>query len=118
MATDRGTINRLVAGLKRKRIPSKRHHDGSKYPCYLLTAEQVEYIEQIMDTKDEYDMYYDKYVPLEILLAHREATVRDLYKADEILRNCDCDFEKAKQMYAEYLKQDKGDIAPTNETLF
>ncbi len=118
MATDRGTINRLVAGLKRKRIPSKRNHEGSKYPCYLLTAEQVEYIEQIMDTKDEYDMYYDKYVPLEILLAHREATVRDLYKADEILRNCDCDFEKAKQMYAEYLKQDKGDIAPTNETLF
>jgi len=81
--------------------------------------ERVEYIEQQRDSTQVLDLEYDKYVPLEILLAHREATISDLYKANEILIHSDEDFEKAKQMYNDDLSCERGNFTTENDlTIF
>jgi len=119
IATDKSAISLLTKALKRRKIPFESHHNGSNFCCYVLTAEQAEYIEQQRDSTQVLDLEYDKYVPLEILLAHREATIRDLYKANEILIHSDEDFEKAKQMYHDYLSYERGNFTTENDlTIF
>ena len=119
IATDKSAISLLAKALKRRKIPFESCRNGSEFCCYILTAEQAEYIEQHRDPTKVLDLEYDKYVPLEILLAHREATIRDLCKADEILIHSDEDFEKAKQMYNDYLSYDRGNFTTENDlTIF
>ncbi|NLI37562.1 MAG: hypothetical protein GX416_13770, partial [Bacteroidales bacterium] len=75
IATDKSAIVLLTKALKRRKIPFESCRNGSHFCCYVLTAEQAEYIGQQRDSTQVLDLEYDKYVPLEILLAHREATI-------------------------------------------
>ena len=119
IATDKSAIVLLTKALKRRKIPFESHHNGSNFCCYVLTAEQAEYIEQQRDSTQVLDLEYDKYVPQEVLWAHREATIRDLCKANEILIHSDGNFEKAKQMYNDYLAYEKGNFTTENDlTIF
>ena len=100
--------------LARKNFEYEQGRKNKEYPCYILNAEQAEYIAESRSNDSYIDLTYDKFVPREILIAGDNAKISDIYKAREFLDQTDGKMEEAQILYNRFIKDDR-EIKYTND---
>ena len=100
--------------LARKNFEYEQGRKTKEYPCYILNAEQAEYIAESRSNESYIDLTYDKFVPREILIAGDNAKISDIYKAREFLDQTDGKMEEAQILYNRFIKDDR-EIKYTND---
>ena len=100
--------------LARKNYEYYSEHSKKMYYCYIMNAEQAEYVIQNRESDGYIDLSFDKFVPREILIAGDSAKIADICKAREFLDQTDGDFKEAQRLYDAYIKDDR-EIKYTNE---
>jgi hypothetical protein len=114
---DNNSSARMGKALSRKGYEFEQGRKCKEFYCYILTAEQVEYIEQHKDTDRYIDIDFEVNVPREILIAGDDAKVRDICKAREFLDQTGGDFKEAQRLYDAYIKDDREIKYTNNDTL-
>jgi hypothetical protein len=117
MIGDRNAIGRLSKALGRRNIPSRPTHSGKEYTCYLMNAEQAEYVEKHRDSQRVLDRDYDIFIPREVLIAGDDAKIADIVKAKELLDKCGGDFNAASRNYQKYITEEKDISFRNTDTL-
>jgi predicted P-loop ATPase len=116
IVNNKSTIALFTNALRRKKFHPVQVANQSAYECYILTAEQVGYIEKHRNPNVVLDVRMDKEAPIEILIAHRDAKIEDIEMAAQFYQQTK-DIEKAKEMYAVYMKNEFGNMF-TNDMPF
>ena len=105
---------RMGKALARKNYEYYSEHSKKMYYCYIMNAEQAEYVIQNRESDGYIDLSFDKFVPREILIAGDNAKIADIRKAREFLDQTGGKVEEAQMLYDRYIKDDR-EIKYTNE---
>ena len=76
-----------------------KKHNLNVFECYLLTEEQVNYIDKYRDATKVFDEEYDRVVPRELLIADQHASEENMLLAKQCLEEADGDMKIATQKY-------------------
>ena len=105
---------RMGKAMARRGFEYFMEHNHKVYYCYILNAEQAEYIAQHRNNSDYIDLNFDRDVPREVLIAGGNAKIADICKARELLNQAEGDFKEAQRLYDTYIKEDR-EIKFTND---
>ncbi len=105
---------RMGKALARKNYEYHSEHNVKMYYCYVMNAEQAEYVIQNRGSEGYIDLSFDKFIPREILIAGDSAKIADICKAREFLDQTGGKMEQAQILYDRYIK-DEREIKYTNE---
>jgi hypothetical protein len=83
-----------------------KKHNLNVFECYLLTEEQVNYIDKYRDATKVFDEEYDRDVPRELLIADQHASEENMLLAKQCLEEADGDMKIATLKYKKLISLD------------